>query len=132
MPVTIPGSIRGQTRTILIRLVENLPTDKIAQLGNDVDAYRRTLEEHCHEHPKMNLKLVEALAAVCHRLLTCYPGFSPEQRALVVGAVRYFVAEQDANNDADDLFGFDDDLAVLNAVSIAVGHEEFVVTQPLR
>ena len=125
----LPVSIRGPARAVFQRLAEVLPTARIAHLATQVQDYVRFVEQAPDRNPQLSLDLVRRLAAACQALLADYPAYSREHRALVVGAARYFVESTDANNDWQDLFGFDDDLAVINAVAHEVGRDDLVVTR---
>jgi uncharacterized membrane protein YkvA (DUF1232 family) len=53
--------------------------------------------------------------------------YDADERAVITGAVRYFLDENDASDDLNEVFGFDDDLAVLNAVTITLGKTDLLI-----
>jgi hypothetical protein len=60
-------------------------------------------------------------------LLTGGSVFDDDQRALVRGAVEYFLMVDDASGDIEDVLGFDDDARVLNAVLDRIGQPRYRV-----
>jgi len=54
--------------------------------------------------------------------------YDADQRALLRGAVVYFVDADDSANDLTDLVGFDDDVRVVNAVLDAIGRRDLIIT----
>lgn len=79
-----------------------------------------------HEQPKKEALLNTVLQASID-LLKLYPDSSDDEQIVIMAAVGYFIDEDDVNNDCDDEFGFDDDLAVINAAFIALGKHELIV-----
>ena len=67
------------------------------------------------------------IASSLTRLLAEAGAFDAEQRALIRGALEYFVLADDAAGDLDDALGFDDDARVLNSVLDRVGRPELRV-----
>ena len=62
------------------------------------------------------------VAVLCRRLLDRLPAApSEKQHRLTQLAIRYFVLEEDAEDDNDSLIGFDDDLQVAIAVIEELG-----------
>ncbi|MFQ5434135.1 MAG: hypothetical protein ACE5FD_04595, partial [Anaerolineae bacterium] len=72
----------------------------------------------------LDIDTAKRLAAVLITLLDEYSTFSPSHRALIIGAVRYFLQDRDAEPDTTSLLGFDDDTIVLNHVLAAIGLSE--------
>jgi uncharacterized membrane protein YkvA (DUF1232 family) len=62
------------------------------------------------------------------RLLDEPDQYDAEQRALLRGAVSYFVDTDDSANDVTDAIGFDDDVRVVNAVLDAVGRRDLRIS----
>lgn len=56
--------------------------------------------------------------------------FDAEERALIRGAVEYFLLSDDAAGDLDDAVGFDDDARVVNSVLQRIGQPRFRVELP--
>lgn len=79
-----------------------------------------------HEQPKKEALLNTVLNASIE-LLNLYPDASDKEQIVIMAAVGYFIDEDDVNNDCDDEFGFDDDLAVINAAFLALDKHELIV-----
>ncbi len=71
--------------------------------------------------------LAQVMAMRLTELLDALESFSPEHQALVLGAARYFIADDDHRPDTQDAMGLDDDLLVLNYVIAAIGRPELLV-----
>lgn len=68
-----------------------------------------------------------ALAAALLSALDDAPSLDDARRALLRGAIEYFVDESDLIDDVDDPTGFDDDIRVANAVLEEIGRHELLV-----
>lgn len=79
-----------------------------------------------------SLELASDLCARAVLLLERYHSFSPPQRALVVGAVRYLTFRVDAHPDRYGSHGLSDDRDVFNAVLPLLGLSEFVLSEPTK
>jgi uncharacterized membrane protein YkvA (DUF1232 family) len=75
----------------------------------------------------LDIALAEKIAAAVTTLLAEYEQHPPEHQALIVGAARYFIAEDDLEPDTGSILGFDDDARLLNAVLDAVDRPELKV-----
>ena len=94
----------------------------------EVDALRGQVAQHladvhqalsCNEF--IDIDVAEDIARVCLALLALYESLEEELRAAVVGAVRYFASQDDAENDFESVIGFDDDVRVINYVIELIG-----------
>lgn len=65
---------------------------------------------------RVNVALAHEIARRCELLLELYDQRDVESRRLIIGAVRYFVSDEDAVGDASFATGFDDDARVVNYV----------------
>ncbi len=65
---------------------------------------------------RTDIETAERIAGVLTQLLGGTSGFADDERALLRGAVEYFLMTDDADGDLDDVLGFDDDARVLNSV----------------
>lgn len=77
----------------------------------------------------INLPMVERMVASLRILLQEFARFSDEDRMIISAAARYFLDTEDVQQDFSDRFGFDDDLAVLNAALLAIGREDLLVVR---
>jgi uncharacterized membrane protein YkvA (DUF1232 family) len=77
--------------------------------------------------PRADLETAEAIGRSLLALLASGVRFDDQQRALIRGAVEYFLLVDDASGDLDDVLGFDDDVRVLNSVLERIGQPRFRV-----
>lgn len=92
---------------------------------------RRIAREHVEEIRKeserntlIDLEGLRDLARVSELLLDHYPSASDDQKALIVGAVRYFAIAEDAFDEGTFSSGFHDDKCVCNHVLEELGLED--------
>jgi len=91
-------------------------------LAEQTRLYFKEVEAQANDGEAIDLELVTELAVRCERLLDEMDDMMPEEhQRLIQSAVRYFVDNEDADNDLDSLIGFDDDTSVIETVAIAVG-----------
>ncbi len=67
------------------------------------------------------------IAASLERLLTDGSGFAPDERRLIRGAVEYFLLNEDADGDLEEILGFDDDARIVNSVLEHIGRPDLRV-----
>lgn len=106
------------------RLCEPLPVDMIAELQRDFEGAVRETASRAQANPRIDKRRLEQVAERCRLMMQRYEEFSTEQRALIIGAVRYFALVDDVL--ADDTFasGLDDDAKVVNYVLEELGVED--------
>ncbi|MEM9033627.1 MAG: hypothetical protein AAGD18_03450 [Actinomycetota bacterium] len=68
-----------------------------------------------------------ALAAALLSALDDAPTLDGDRRALLRGAIEYFVDQSDSIDDVDDPTGFDDDIRVANAVFEEISRHELLI-----
>lgn len=113
------GRLLSDTREVVSRLLDEPLRDPEA-LRTDLLRYARRFRA-LDERSLADLRVAEALQRGCGDLLDRWPSLDPRGRRLAQVAVRYFVMEDDGDDDLDSPFGFDDDLEVYNAVAEALG-----------
>lgn len=96
-------------------------------LSGELDQYLKVVAGESRKNTCINLPLVERMVASLRRLLEEFAHFPDEDRMVISAAVRYFLDCEDEHQDFSDRFGFDDDLAVLNAALLAIGREDLLV-----
>jgi len=64
----------------------------------------------------IDIKSAEKLAEISHFLISKLDSFSEEHKALAVASIYYFVESDDDEHDFDSMFGFEDDIEVMNRV----------------
>ena len=100
---------------------EVLDGDGIAALRKEMDEYVYDLDSVKKLYRNLDVKLAERIGEACRGLLDVSADLSPDQVAAVVGAVRYFVAPGDAQDDVWTERGLDDDARLVNLVIQAAG-----------
>ena len=95
----------------------------------EVYEYMRAVAEAAARKAFVGTRAAEALALASFQLLGT-PHTDPHELRLVQAAVRYFILEEDADSDLDSPNGFDDDIAVINAVLCHLNHADWVVNKP--
>lgn len=124
----IPATVPKKCRELLEKLAQPVPEKKLEELREAMRLHLQSAERHLGPAP-LNLPLIGRMTTALDTALNSYGSMSEAQRALLVGAIRYFVENEDAANDLDDPFGFDDDLAVINAVLLEIGLQHLVVAR---
>jgi hypothetical protein len=77
--------------------------------------------------PETDLEMAEQVASSLEALIGSDQRFSGDERALIRGAVEYFLLLDDADSDLHDSLGFDDDARVVNSVLDHVGRRDLRV-----
>lgn len=100
----------------------------------DLDGLRLRVHQHLDEVRRaaqrdelLPVDVAETLAAALERLLKEAPSMSADDRALVVGAARYFCSEHDAVRDTASVLGLDDDVAIYNLAVRQLGRDDLVL-----
>ncbi|MFZ5949711.1 MAG: hypothetical protein ACOYXC_03335 [Candidatus Rifleibacteriota bacterium] len=96
-------------------------------LDEELDDYLVKIKQKANSDININLLMIERMIDVFKRLIKMFGDFDQEERRIVSAALRYFIDAEDARLDFEDPFGFDDDLAVLNAALLALGLEYMVI-----
>lgn len=82
------------------------------------------LREKGKENDRVNVPLGEEIAKRCLYLLAHCDEFTDAQRALIVGAIRYFAITEDAVDEEMFASGLDDDAKIVNYVLEELGIED--------
>ena len=106
------------------RLCRAVSLEEIEQLRAILAERMTEMRENALSNNKINLGLAEKINERCNLLLQDYPDKSRHQQALIVGAVSYFVAENDSFSDEAFATGFNDDAQVVNHVLEEIGIED--------
>ncbi len=104
-------------------LCEAVDAGLIPQLQEELGKFVREFEEGAENNQRIDLRLVKQLEQCSRALLERYIDLTEEQRALAIGAIRYFVITDDALPDEGFASGLDDDVAVMNYVLEQLGVE---------
>ena len=76
---------------------------------------------------RTDVEMAERIASCFEQLLLSASGFAPDERALIRGAVEYFLLSDDADGDIENVVGFDDDVRVLNSVLKRVERPDLII-----
>ncbi len=107
------------------RLCLETSAEELAQLGEVVTLHLDQLREAAT--PVADLDAANRIGAALASLLDGGHSFDGEQRALIRGAVEYFLLADDASDDLGDALGFDDDARVVNSVLDRIGLPQYRV-----
>jgi uncharacterized membrane protein YkvA (DUF1232 family) len=118
----IPESYRKKFN----ELAELLDDSEAKRLKEEIHAYHKQIIKTAEKNIDIDLSLIEKMVNCLDELLEEYVDMKAFEKQLIIGAVKYFIESDDAHNDLEDTFGFDDDLAVLNAVLITLNKPALV------
>lgn len=107
------------------RLCLETSTEELAQLTALVELHLSQIAEA--ENPLADKETAGRIGSSLTSLLGTDERFDADERALIRGAVEYFLLADDASGDLDDALGFDDDARVLNSVLDRIGRPQFRV-----
>ncbi len=109
-----------------------LPTTSVelAELSDVVQMHVHHVEANAV--PTTDVESAQRIATALSALLdpTSGEGFTADERALVRGAVEYFLLNDDADDDMIDALGFDDDARVVNSVLRRIDRTEYTINLP--
>ncbi|MGI9596252.1 MAG: hypothetical protein ACR2QK_08835 [Acidimicrobiales bacterium] len=107
----------------------------IATSPEDLTQLATVIELHI-DHIRTNagqatdVETAEMIAESLTKLVDSGIEFEDDARAQIRGAVEYFLLTDDAEDDLDNVLGFDDDARVVNTVLDRIGHPEYAITLP--
>ncbi len=107
------------------RLCIETSESELEQMGEVVDLHLVQIREAATA--TTDVETAELVAEAIRKLLSFTDQFDGSERAMVRGAVEYFILNDDASDDLDDALGFDDDARVLNSVLDRIGRSELRV-----
>ncbi|PKL48128.1 MAG: hypothetical protein CVV42_10740 [Candidatus Riflebacteria bacterium HGW-Riflebacteria-2] len=116
-------------RTVAARYNQPLDSATADYLRDELKSYRNQAAAESLKSSCIDIELVDRMVASLNKLLTDFNRFNDAEKMVISAAVRYFLDSEDAQLDFSDRFGFDDDLAVLNAALLAIGKEELIVVR---
>jgi|TARA_B100001964_G_C14098231_1_gene538036 hypothetical protein len=96
-------------------LSENRNNDKnhLSKLVND---YVNFAKQSLSKNEFIDIESAEKLAETSHFLISQFDNFTEEQKTLAVASIYYFVETDDNEHDFDSMFGFEDDIEVMNRI----------------
>ncbi len=111
----------------LLPLCEALPEAAIVTLQTKLDGYLQSAQEALRQNEFLDIRLAQEIASRLRHVLNGYGRYSVDHQALVVGAIRYFIKDDDADHDLHSVLGLDDDTAVLNHLLDTLGQPELKI-----
>ncbi len=108
------------------RLCLETDYEEFAELSEGVELHLEQIREQASA--TTDVDTAEMIAKALSEVLCSGLTFTADERALLRGAVEYFVLADDADSDLDDPLGFDDDARVLNSVLDRIQLPEFKVS----
>ena len=121
-----PGpSLNAATHALFISLCTQHTPAQVDRLRVEVDTHLGHIREVQSRNEFLDVDLAELLARGLNRLLAQYEQYGDDQQRLIVGAARYFVHAEDAENDVHSILGLDDDVQVLNHVLDILGEPQY-------
>lgn len=106
---------------------EALPPESIAEVKSELDKAVKKILRKSLENDLIETKLVNELYEASCALLERYEEFGKSHRAMIIGAIRYFVVENDPLPDSGFSSGYYDDAKVMNYVIHQIGLDELII-----
>jgi uncharacterized membrane protein YkvA (DUF1232 family) len=120
---SLPPQIAASFQTMCL---ECLPDD-IDQLQDEVHAHVRKMELALSVNEFLDIATAKRIADVLAIVMKDYDQHTPQHRAWIAGAARYFIQDRDVEPDTLSVVGLDDDVAVLNYVLDQIGRTDLVI-----
>lgn len=111
----------SDTREI-VRLLLDEPLLPLELLGREIASYQHAIVASASADKELGMALVAGATSLLSSAV------SESTHRLVQVAVRYFVMDDDGDDDLASPFGFDDDVEVFNAVAVALDRTELLIT----
>lgn len=121
----VPESLPWDTRKTYLQLLEQ-PSLSQEKLLEQISGYLRSVERASGDNEFLDTRSARALGTALRKLIEVCP---VEHFHHLQAAVAYFIHSDDAEHDFDSVVGFDDDIAVFNAVCDHVGHRDLKVPE---
>ena len=101
-----------------------LSSEQMAALRPTLETAWSELQEIAQTNDTMNLRMAQGVYLRCVFLLDNLSNLSLKHQRLAIGAIRYFIAENDGAADTEFATGFNDDAQVVNYVLEELGFED--------
>jgi uncharacterized membrane protein YkvA (DUF1232 family) len=122
-------SIHPREHEIFSNLCEDISPDEVAALRTHVADHTARLQQSQTRSELIAIDLAFLVRDRLERLFEVLPKLQATDRALVVGAARYFSSRDDAIPDTKACTGLDDDVRVVNHVLTALGRGEWRIEE---
>ncbi len=122
----LPSGIPADARDLVTTLLGD-DLQPVAQLRSELDAHLEAIEAARARNEYVDVSLALRLADVSRALLDeAESQGNDHARRLAQAAVRYFILDDDGENDLTSVHGLVDDAEVCNAVARALGRGDLV------
>lgn len=112
---------------IVAKLLDEEPLP-FGELRDEVSFYMHQVRDEAVDNGIVDLDMAEDIAEAARALITYAAGLGdPEAHLFIHAAVRYFVMEDDAEDDFASPIGFDDDAEVMSAVAIVLDRPDLEI-----
>ncbi len=118
-----PENVESTFRSFCI----SLPLEAIEDVKSELEKAVKKILKNSTKNDRIEVELVNNLHDVSNRLLDNYQNYNANQRALIIGAIRYFVVEDDPVPDSGFSSGYYDDAKVMNYVLSQIGEEDLII-----
>jgi len=125
---SLKSELPPEARRLFARLADADTLLPPRRLADQVKGYVKLIQATAVDNPWINVDQVKELARSLMGLLRGLTPDGPEfDHRAVQAACRYFVLEEDGDEDMESEDGFDDDIEVMNAVANALGRDDLVI-----
>ena len=128
MRLDIESLLNPEEQVRFRRLCIATPTSELAPLAETITIHLEQVKDRAV--PATDIETAEMVASTLLTLLATPEGFRAEDRALIRGAAEYFLLDDDAAGDIENVLGFDDDVRILNSVLDQIGRTDLKVELP--
>lgn len=108
-------------------MCEECPPEAINQLQEEIQTHVHNLELALSANEFLDIDTAKRIANVLAILIKDYDRHTPQHRAWITGAARYFIHDLDVEPDTLSVLGLDDDVKVLNYVLAQIGRADLFV-----
>ena len=131
LDLLLDGLLHPREVDRLVAGAAETPASDFPELAERMERHLAMVEKLAVEDGGIDVDVARRVAGALADVLADVPGrpdaYSSEARALLRGAVEYFILDRDDDTDSEPGIGFDDDARVLNAVLQAIGRPELRV-----
>ena len=111
------------------KLADQYVSKSIGELIADIDGHVTSAAAAKLEYPMVNVPLATLIGERLKAALAQWDSLNDPQQFWLLGAIGYFVASDDEEDDFRSPIGFEDDAEVFNACIRFADHEQLVVTK---
>ncbi len=124
--ILVEGLLHPNEVAQFTALCTNTPADDFKGEWLRVRTHVARVAEAGRSNPAVDVRSAKQIAKVLDELMRDVYSYDDEQRALLRGAIEYFILVSDEENDLGSM-GFDDDAMVTNLVAKALGRSDIQV-----